>query len=168
MGVEDKERLERELKQRVLQNMNGREELSEFFQTTLTNFAYRYIESDSTGVSKASWSDDKTLVVELKEHTLANALKTDNRNTRAGLIELAQSFHKRDNPCVRYQLGVVLSDVNNQGGGDFMAFAEVHWDFPNFTDDSKRNYQSIKLEYGDALDLRNNFARHLEEVCGVF
>lgn len=168
MSVEDKERLEQELKARVLSNMNGLQEIGGFFETTLSNFSYRYIESDSTGEGKPSWSDDKTLVIELKEHTLAHALKTENKTTRSGLIELAKSFHKKDNPCVRYQLGVKVSNVNNQGGGDFQIFAEVHWDFPQFENDEKRNFKTVSLSYEDALDLRNNFARHLEDVCVIF
>lgn len=168
MSLEDKERLEKELKEKVLKNMNGLEELGDFFETQLGNFSYRYIESDSTGPAKPTWADDKTIVVELKEHTLANALKTDNPKTRAGLIELAKSFHKKDNPCVRYQLGVRIQDVNNQGGGSFEVFAIANWDFPSFEDAAKSNEARLKLSFEDALELRNNFARHLEEVCTVF
>ena len=168
MSVEDKERLEKELKERVLSNMNGVQELGDFFETQLGNFSYRYIESESTGSGQAKWVDDKTLMIELKEHTLAQALKTDNPITRKGLIELAKSFHKKDNPCVRYQLGVRLNDVNSQGGGNFEAFAETHWDFPNFENSELRNYKSVKVSFEDALELRNNFALHLEEVSTVF
>jgi hypothetical protein len=168
MSVEDKERLEKELKEKVLSNMNGVEELAEFFETQLGNFSYRYIESESTAGATANWTDEKTIMIEIKEHTLAHALKTDNPTTRAGLIELAKSFHKKDNPCVRYQLGVRLHNVNAQGGGEFEAFAETHWDFPSFENNELRNQKSVKLSFEDALELRNNFARHLEEVCTVF
>ncbi len=167
MSVEDKERLEEELKKRVLENMRGSEELAEFFSETLRNFSYRYIESDSTGEALPNWSDEKTLVIEVDEPTLANALKTDNPTTRKGLIDLAKSFSKKDEPCVRYRLGVVLKNINNQGGGTFQIFAETNWDFPSFQDGAKKNAKAKELNFDDALELRNNFARHLEEVCVV-
>jgi hypothetical protein len=167
VSVEDKERLEKELKIRVLENMRGSEELADFFSETLKNFSYRYIESDTTGEASPEWKSENTLMVELDEPTLANALKTDNQTTRKGLIELAKSFSKKDRPCVRYRLGVVLKNINNQGGGSFQVFAETHWGFPDFEDSSRRNSKKIDLNFEDALELRNNFARHLEEVCVV-
>lgn len=167
MSVEDKERLEAELKIRVLQAMNGLEELTEFFIFTLKNFSYRYIESDTTGELSPIWSDDKTLLIESVEEKLANGLKTDNPKTRAGIIDLAKSFSKKDRPSFRYRIGVKVKSVTAQGGGDFQIFAEVHWDFPDFENKEKRNYLSVDINYEDALDLRNNFARSLEEVCSV-
>ena len=167
MSVEDKERLEAELKSRVLQTMNGLEELGEFFKVTLKNFGYRYIESESTGEVIPFWADKKTLLIEVKEGQLANALKTDNPNTRKGLIDLAKSFSKKDKPEVRYQLGVKILNVNSQGGGEFQVFAETHGDLPNCQDSEKKNSLSRDIVYEDSLDLRNNFARILEDVCGV-
>lgn len=167
MGLEDKERLERELKERVLENMGGSQELAEFFRETLSNFSYRYIESDTTGEVGPRWLDEKTIIAEVFEPTLAHALKTDNPVTRKGLIELAKSFAKKDRPEVRYQIGVRLENINRQGGGLFNIFAETHWGFPDYQDDHKRNREERALNYEDALDLRNNFARHLEEVCTV-
>lgn len=167
MGLEDKERLERELKERVLENMGGSRELAEFFCETLSNFSYRYIESETTGEVEPKWLDEKTVVVEVLESNLAHALKTDNQVTRKGLIDLAKSFPKKDRPEVRYLIGVELIDINRQGGGDFKIFAETNWDFPEYQSQEKRNRCEEKIAYEDALDLRNNFARHLEEVCTV-
>lgn len=167
MGIEDKERLERELKERVLANMGGSAELAEFFRETLSNFSYRYIESETTGEAEPRWMDEKTLIAEVFESSLAQALKTDNPTTRKGLIELAKSFAKKDKPEVRYRLGVTLVNINRQGGGDFKLFAETHWGFPTYEESQKCNLSEKIISYEDALDLRNNFARHLEEVCIV-
>lgn len=167
MSVEDKERLEAELKQKILGSLVGQEELSEFLTFNLKNFSYRYIESETTGELSPEWVCQKTLLVEAKESHLATGLKTENKETRKGLIDLAKSFTKKDQPCARYQIGVEIHHTDPRGGGSLSVFAEVNWDFPTFSATDKRNRLVKKFDYEDSLDLRNNFACYLEEVCTV-
>ena len=168
MSLEDKERLERELKERVMGNLQSREEIGNLIKFTLKNFSYRYIESDTTGDGEPI-ERENSILIELKEPTLSQALKTQNKETRKGLIELAKSFSKKDNPTVCYRIGVELTHLNNQGGGDYRVFSEVNWDFPNFDpQSSKRNILTEKVSYDNGFDLRNDLARVLEEVCEVF
>ena len=165
---EEKKRLEQEMKEKVLQNMKGLEAQGEFFTFTLKNFAYRYFESETSGPAEIITPKEKCIAVTVKEPHLATALKTPNKVTRQGLIELAKSFSKKEAPSPRYLLGVEIKDHNREGGGDFLLFSEVHWDFPKFENHEKRQRVEKTIHYEDALDLRNNFARHLEEICDVF
>lgn len=168
MSLEDKERLERELKERVMGNLQSRDEIGNLIRFTLKNFSYRYIESDTTGLGEPIESGD-SIFIELQESTLAQALKTQNKETRQGLIELAKSFSKKDNPAVCYRLGVNLNHLNSQGGGEFKIFAEVNWDFPNFDpQSSKKNLSQQTTNYENGFELRNDLARVLEEVCDIF
>lgn len=168
MSLEDKERLERELKERVMGNLQSREEIGNLIRFTLRNFSYRYLESETTGEGEPI-ERDNTLLIELQESKLSQALKTQNSQTRKGLIDLAKSFSKKDNPSVCYRIGVDFAHLNNQGGGDFHVFAEVNWDFPQFSFDSaKKNQIKMKISYDNGFELRNDLARVLEEVCEVF
>ncbi|MCR9203981.1 MAG: hypothetical protein NXH75_05365 [Halobacteriovoraceae bacterium] len=168
MSLEDKERLEKELKERVIGNLQSREEVGNLIRFTLRNFSYRYLESETTGEGEPT-EREKTLLVELQEPKLSQALKTQNSLTRKGLIDLAKSFSKKDNPTVCYRIGVDLTHLNNQGGGDFHIFAEVNWDFPHFeSSSSKKNQKMTKISYDNGFELRNDLARVLEEVCEVF
>ncbi len=165
---EDKEKLEKEMREKVLANMKGLEAQGEFFSFTLKNFAYRYFESETSGPADVVSPKEKVVAVTAVEPHLATALKTPNKKTRQGLIELAKSFSKKDAPAPRYTLSVEIKSQNREGGGEFAILSEVHWDFPHYSDDSKSNSISKVIEYEDALDLRNNFAKHLEEVCEIF
>lgn len=167
LSIEDKERLEKEMKEKVLGNLQSPEEIGNLISFNLRNFSYRYLESDTTGKGEPE-KRENTLLIELKEPTLAQALKTSNQQTRKGLIDLAKSFSKKDNPCVCYRMGVILENLNHRGGGDFKVFAEVNWDFPHFGSNEKSNRLEKKVSYGDGFELRNDLARILEEVCEVF
>lgn len=165
---EDIERFEKEMRERVMENMKGLEAQTEFFSFTLKNFAYRYFESETTGPCEVISPKEMVIAVTATEPHLATALKTPNKTTRQGLIDLAKSFTKKEAPAPRYTLGVRIKSHNNEGGGEFSLFSEVQWDFPQYEDKSKANSLEKVFRYEDAMDLRNNFARHLEEVCEVF
>lgn len=166
--MENNENLERELKEKVLKNFEGEEAYIEFFSFTLKNFAYRYFESESTGPVKEGSSGPGEFFVEAFEDHFATALKTKNGKTRKGLIEMAKSFSKKDKPAVRYRLGVQIKNKNAQGGGKFLLFSEVHWDFPTYENKEKVNSAQLSVSFEDPLEMRNTFAKHLEEICDVF
>jgi hypothetical protein len=168
MSVEDKEKLQLEMREKVLLAMAGAAGVIEHIEYTLNNFSYRYLESDSTGELTCSLKADDTYSVVGTEGNLGEALKTKNTVTRKGLIDLAKSFSKKDQPCVRYEIGVKVINIDSRGGGDFLAFAEVNWDFPDFNTEGRVNRNEKKLSYEDAIDLRNNFARELDDLCEVF
>jgi len=168
MSLEDKEKLQLEMREKVIQEMAGSVGVIEHFEFTLNNFSYRYLESETTGAVRCSLKESDVYSVATNEPSLAEALKTQNKKTRKGLIELAKSFSKKDKPEVHYEIGVQIINIESNGGGDFLAFAKVSWDFPHFKDPEKENKKELKVSYEDAIDLRNNFARELDDLCDVF
>lgn len=169
MSLEDKERLEKEMREKALNALQDQDEVVRLISFNLKNFSYRYLESETTGEGMPLLQGENQVLIELKEPKLSQALKTQNAETRKGLIELAKSFSKKDQPEVCFRLGVEMENTNSQGGGDYMAFAEVNWDFPIFNGDtSKKNRKTFKRRYEDGLELRNDLAKILEEVCDIF
>ena len=168
MSLEDKERLEREMKEKVLGSLKSRDEIGQLISFTLKNFSYRYLETDSTGEGVPSETEDE-IFIKLTEPQLSQALKTQNKETRKGLIDLAKSFSKKERPAACYFLGVKILSLNSEGGGDFELYGTVNWNFPDFSEDpEKQNRISKCVSYDNGFDLRNDLARVLEEVCEVF
>ncbi len=170
---EEKAKLEEDMKNKVLAHFSGQKGILDYLEFTLANFSYRYLESDSTGKLKVSWLVDESsskgrLEVEAYEGQLAQSLKTQNATTRKGIIEMAKTSKKADNPKVKYTLGVSWSDLHDDDI-ELKAYAEVNWDFPQFgEDEGKCNRLERTFNYSDPFEMRNNFPRELEEVCEVF
>lgn len=172
---EEKLRLEQEMKANVLSHMSDEKEILEYLDFTLKNFSYRYLESETTGELSVKWSmeEDQTsgkLEVIAYEEKLAQSLKTQNDQTRKGIIEMAKSFKKTDAPKVKYILGISFSDLSHDDL-KLKAYAEVNWAFPNYEEHEdymkKRNRKELLFEYKDSFEMRNNFPRELEEVCTI-
>ena len=165
-------KLEEEMKNKVLEHFSDQKDILDYLEFTLNNFSYRYLESESTGKLKVNWiinegsSSGKLEVVAL-EGQLAESLKTKNKETRKGIIELAKNSKKSDNPKVKYRLGISWDDLE-EGDINFLAYAAVNWGFPNYRDDEGLfNYKQKKFHYDDPYSMRNHFPRELEEVCEI-
>ncbi len=170
---EEKAKLEEDMKNKVLAHFCGQKDILDYLEFTLGNFSYRYLESPTTGELPVSWnvlegSTAGSLEVVAYESNLAQSLKTKNEKTRKGIIEMAKTSKKADNPKVKYTLGVSWKDLRDDDV-DILAYAQVSWDTPEHHEETeKRNRMEKRFHYSDAFDMRNNFPRELEDICDIF
>ncbi len=144
----DKEQLRKEMDQKALNEFN----LTDFATETLDNFAHRYIESKTTGICRSQ---------EIIQGQFA--VKGIESNTN-------EFTHLKDKELLKQITEQALLGIFCQIQDNTMyAMAFINWNSPNF--DMKTNKIKMKekaIKYEDDLDIRNNFARLLEEVCEVF
>jgi hypothetical protein len=150
--------------QEVRRELEGPEALISLIEYTLTNFAYRYLESEGTGELASVRIAENSYAVFAYEPSMAQALKTNNQDLRAGVIDLARTTTKRDSPKVQYCIGCKL-----QNSKELKIWASANWDFPEFVDGTKKSVQKIEtLEFDDVLEVRNKLPLVLEKVCDLF
>jgi hypothetical protein len=169
---QEKIRLEKEMKEKALEQLSGSRDIVEYLDFTLKNFAYRYLESESTGELNPEWhfddkSDSGCIEVIAFEDNLAQALKTKNALTRKGIISMASQFKKSDKPKVKYSLGIKWENLKSSPF-KLVTYADVNWNHPehSFESDLKHTMEKT-FSYQDAFDMRNNFPKDLEEVCDI-
>lgn len=173
ISAEEKAKLEEDMKNKVLAHFSGGKDVLDYLEFTLSNFSYRYLETPSTGKLSVIWNKQEgsrggSLSVAAFESELSQSLKTKNDKTRKGIIEMAKTSKKADNPKVAYGLSVSWDDLDDTDI-TLRALAEVNWDFPEFKQTSdKINRLEKTFHYSDSFEMRNNFPRELEDVCDVF
>lgn len=173
ISPEEKAQLEEDMKNKVLAHFSGGKDVLDYLEFTLSNFSYRYLETPSTGKLSVRWLKNEggsggSLSVAAFESELSQSLKTKNDQTRKGIIEMAKTSKKADNPKVAYTLSVSWDDLDNEDI-TLCASAVVNWDFPEFkTTTDKMNCIEKTFHYSDSYEMRNNFPRELEDVCDVF
>ncbi len=166
-------KLEEEMKSKVLQHFSGQKDILDYLEFTLNNFSYRYLESETTGNLKVDWHLENSsgrgrLEVVALEPQLSQSLKTKNVQTRKGIIEMAKTSKKSDGAKVRYILGVSWDSLE-EDDIEILAYAEVNWDFPEYSKSKdKHNRLEKRFNYSDPFEMRNNFPRELEDICEVF
>lgn len=165
---EDAQKMREMRNAQIRAELGERSALDDLISTVLSNFAYRYIESIETGPLKASYLDEATLGVEAVETSMVNALKTQNKALRAGFIDLARSFTKKDRPFVKYAILCQFKDWRDSGSGEIMVTSKADWGFPEFNDSSKKMVATKSLKFDDPLEVRNKLPLLLEEVCTIF
>lgn len=165
---EDAQKMREMRNAQIRAELGERSALDDLISTVLSNFAYRYIESAETGPLKAGYLDQSTIGIEAVETSMVNALKTQNKALRTGLIDLARSFSKKDRPFVKYFILCQFKDWSDSGSGEISVTSKVDWGFPDFKDSSKRMVASKSLKFDDPLDVRNKLPLLLEDVCSLF
>lgn len=160
---EQEEKAREELKE------NGLDHLITF---TLDNFAYRYLETNSTKNITTQFDGKNLYTVTSYEDDPISALKISDLNAKKGVIGLAKRFSasKGVGLRVRYQILCDISGVSSNGAGVIKCKASINW---NMDEDfySAKDYESVKTisyEFSDPLVLRNKLAVLLEEVCQLF
>lgn len=132
----------------------------------LSNFAYRYISTEATSAPEAREIENGFFIAESIEGDLIKGLKLGGEEVRAKLIAMARELGK--GATIGQRLVVDVGSVDP--GRPFIATlkAQISWDHPEHT--YQRNYaeSSVKVEYENALDMRNRLAQALEEVCAFF
>jgi len=165
---EDAQKMRDQRNAQIRAELGERSALDDLISSVLSNFAYRYIETNETGPLKASYRENSVIGIEAVETSMVNALKTQNTELRTGLIDLARTFTKKDRPFVKYYLLCEFKDWRDSGKGEILVTAKADWGFPDFNDSSKKMKIEKKLKFDDPLDVRNKLPLIFEEVCTLF
>ena len=160
---------EQEEKARDELRENGLDHLISF---TLDNFAYRYLETNSSKDITTQFNGKDLYTVTSYEEDPMCALKISEPNAKKGVIELAKKFSstKGVGLKIRYQLLCDISGISPNGSGTIICKASINWNMDEgFTSDRER--ESIKVvsyQFSDPLVLRNKLAVLLEDTCQLF
>lgn len=160
MSLEQKDDLEREMRSKVLSELRGDHALAELILFTLRNFAYRYMESSTTGTLEPRIEEGRIFVVQATETNTMEALKASDQKTKNALIEKAKAKGK-EGIVVDYSLSIRMLSTDQQGGGIFALQA-------NISCDGVINKKEATCEYEDVIDIRNKLAKDLEDICTIF
>ena len=160
MSLEDKERLEQEMQNKVREELASAGSIGELMLFTLENFSYRYLETKTAQTNRPQIVDGREFIVESLEPNTMEALKATNPETKAFLIEKAKAKGKAGIE-VKSIIGVRPLDKNNEGGGIYHLYAKVECE-----NDLRELTETA--DFTDALELRNRLAFYLEKVCVIF
>ena len=76
--------------------------------------------------------------------------------------------HRLDKTSVLYEIGTELKRFGSESG-EVKAWAQINWDWPRFHKKSDCiSKKEVSFKFDEMIELRNNYARLLEEVCEVF
>tara|TARA_R110002072_G_scaffold534_7_gene4185 strand:+ start:82873 stop:83388 length:516 start_codon:yes stop_codon:yes gene_type:complete len=161
---QEKLKLEQELENRIRSQFGNEDQVIDLLKTTLKNLSYRYIESSTTGEGKVEVLDS-SLIIKLSEVDKMEFLKIKNPKVRNSLVDFAKA--NSQNKESEVQLSIWVKPLKS-GNFSFELGTQVLW--KNFKNrDGKESYQEkITVDYEDAIDLRNNFARELDNLCELF
>ena len=160
---QDFEKLQQEMNQKALDELNTGDGLQNLFVFTLNNFAYRYLLDDQTQEPKALPINAKHFQVRAKSSDMKSALKTETAQIRDGIVRMIQDVGMKD-AKIETALGIQLIS-NNQ----IEIYASVNWDCPNFNNDENKFFLKKEIfEFEDFLELRNNLANKVEAVAEIF
>ena len=167
MSQPEYQKLREEIKKKRASEMSDLDSLGEFLVRTMRNFAYRYFESESTGLSEFK-KEGNIFRLEVTETQMKEALKAQNPETRKALIELAKKVPRKEGPTVFYAIECVVYNFDPDRGGKMEVRSIVSWDHPRHESGQKRKSKMKILEVDGILELRKFFPVYLEEVCEVF
>ena len=107
MSLEQKEELEKEMRRKVLEELQGDQALANLLLTTLKNFSYRYLESDHTGELEPVIEEGRLFIVRAEESNTVEILKAANKETKKILITKAKKNGKeginlKENGCINF------------------------------------------------------------------
>lgn len=171
MSKEDKEALQCEANQKAISQLSDREGLEAFIVQVLDSFSYRYLQTrDSKEIEVQKYQDEKIDILFSRslDYKMADALKCHDEKAREGILHLAKTVPKKENPCVLYELFVDLSSLSEDLDGKIEVRAVINWGFPGFKDENKKKLKAIDIKVDDLLALRKSLPLALEEVCEIF
>ena len=171
MSKEDKEALQCEANQKAISQLSDREGLEAFIVQVLDSFSYRYLQTrDSKEIEVQKYQDEKVDILFSRslDYKMADALKCHDEKAREGILHLAKTVPKKENPCVLYELFVDLSSLSEDLDGKIEVRAVINWGFPGFKDENKKKLKAIDIKVDDLLALRKSLPLALEEVCEIF
>lgn len=165
--MKDHDKQVQDWQEHVRETYGDQTRLFDYLFETLNNFFYRYLETAESKNLVTKDLSPKRYGAFSFENNMVEALKAPNKLAKPGIIELAKSVPKADNPMIRYGLWVEVLDLNADHG-KLKITSEINWDFPNFSDKTKLIQKTVDFEYADLAVFRKQLALRLEEACELF
>ncbi len=163
--MDESQRIEGHLA-RTHAEVDSREGLEALIRHNLSNFAYRYISTKNTEAPEVITLSDGVFAVSSVEDDLLLGLKLGGEQTKKQLIAMARE--KGKGATVGQRLLVDVSHVDPKRSFTARICAQISWDSPNHRYEDQFAERVLKVDYEDALDMRNRLALALEEVCAFF
>ena len=160
MSLEDKEKLEEQMRNKVLGEMSSQSSFADLVLFTLDNFTHRYFKTGTSNIDGPKIIDGRTFIVKSTELDAKEALGAMNSETKSFLIGLAKSAGKKEIQ-VSSTLSLRILDQNDDGGGVFLVSSEVE-----FCGKILKKEETCELD--DIIDVRNKLAFYLEKACELF
>jgi hypothetical protein len=165
--VSDNTKQIQDWQEKVRSTFGDEAKLYDYLFETLENFFYRYLETNSHKNLKVSELAPKTFGALSFEANLMEVLRSPHPQAKAGLIDMAKSIPRSENPQVRYGLWAQVNELLADRG-ELKIIGEVHWDFPTFSDTRKSLRREVNFKYSELAEFRKNLALKIEEAAEVF
>lgn len=162
--MKTKEELEQEIYAKNRKALESNDAISALMSHNLENFAYRYLETDSSKDIKCQY-DGTTYWVESFEEDIYTALKWDNPVLKPKLIEVCKQYPGQKSKEIKIKL---LLGTTFKSDKEITCFAMINWNFPSFEHSEKEICRIKSFNFDDPIELRNKHALLLEEVCEIF
>ncbi|OIQ17585.1 MAG: hypothetical protein BM556_12345 [Bacteriovorax sp. MedPE-SWde] len=131
----------------------------------LENFAYRYLETTDFKNIQCQF-EDKDFWVESIETNIVEALKWDNKDVKAKLIELCKQNPGANSKNIKVKLTIGTRIISDE---QVDCYACIDWGYPEFNQSEGQSLRtSEELVFDDPIILRNTHATFLEKVCTIF
>ncbi|MCP4915200.1 MAG: hypothetical protein GY909_18920 [Oligoflexia bacterium] len=155
---QEKLRLEQELENKIRSQFGSETELVELIKYTLKNLSYRYIESQSSGEGEVK-ATDYGFAVEVNETDKMEFLKIKNSVAKPKLIQFAKDNALNKEASVQLRIWTKMINSSN-----------YHFEVGASILDNNQDIATLSKElcYDDPVEMRNNFAREIDEVCELF
>jgi hypothetical protein len=165
--MKDPQKQIQDWQEHIRESFGDQARLFSYLFETMDNFYYRYLETTLSKDLKTSELAPRMYGALSFESNMMEALKSPNPQAKPGIIELAKSVPKAQNPMVRYGLWSEVMEMTADRG-HLRITAEINWGFPEFTDKSKWLQKVVDFKYEDLAVFRKQLALRLEEACELF
>ena len=152
---------------KIRQDFGNEARLYEYLFETMDNFYYRYLETTETKNLKTQELANKIFGARSFESSMVEALKIKNKEAHAGIMTLAKSIPKAQKPLIRLSLSAQVKELHTDKGHLILS-SEIHWGFPEFTDETQMIRKNVTFKYDDLGHFRKELAIKLEDACDLF
>lgn len=163
----DNSKLIQDWQDKVKKSFGDEGKLYEYLFETMENFFYRYLETSENKNLKVQELAPKCYGAESFESNMVDALKIKNPAAKPGMIDMAKTIPRDQKPKVRYRLMTEVKEFGAENG-HLVLLAEIHWDFPSYSDKTKSAVKKVDFKYQELAQFRKELALRLEDVCEFF
>lgn len=165
--MSENEKIIREKQEEILARFGDVSHLYHYLFETMDNFYHRYLETTTDLNLKTRELGEHLWGAVSFEPSMLEALKNKASPAHAGILEMAKRIPKAENPKVRYGLFAKVDELTPEHG-KLTIVSEIHWGFPEFSDQKQRVKKEVVFEYEDIAQFRKELALRLEEACELF
>jgi hypothetical protein len=165
--MQDNQKQIHDWQEKVKQQYGDESRLFQYLFETMDNFYYRYLETTESKDLKTQELADHVWGARSFESNMGEAFKISNKEIKAGITDLAKRIPRDQKPAVRYSLQAMVKELKAEHG-HLVLTSEIHWDFPEYQDSSRKISKSVTFRYEDLAVFRKELALKLEDVCTLF